>query len=56
MISVRCCMTMAVILLILSFLFFGSGCTTYKDAVAAPVKGNPVPIETPSPPAEKVKK
>ncbi len=45
------------VFLILGFLFFiGPGCTTYKDAVAAPVKTTPVPAATSPPPAADVKK
>jgi hypothetical protein len=43
--------------LILSFLIvFGSGCTTYKEAVAAPVKTTPVPAKSTSPTAADVRR
>ena len=45
------------VLFFLSFLFvFGSGCTTYKEGVAAPVKATPVPAATTPVPAADVKK
>jgi hypothetical protein len=57
MISFKYWMKLLVVLFILSFLFvFGSGCTTYKEAVAAPVKVTPGPTETTPPPAKDVKK
>jgi TRAP-type C4-dicarboxylate transport system permease small subunit len=57
MISFRRWVQLITVLLILTLLFiFGSGCTTYKEAVAAPVKTAPVHAETPPSPATKVKK
>ena len=57
MISFKHWMKLLAVLFILSFFFvFGSGCTTYKDAVAAPAKVTPVPAKTTPPPAAEVKK
>jgi hypothetical protein len=56
MISFKCWMKLMVALFVLSFLFvFGPGCTTYKEAVAAPVKVSPVPTKT-TPPVADIKK
>ncbi len=44
MLSMRDVMKLMAVLSILSFLFvFGSGCSTSKEAVAAPMKVTPVP-------------
>ena len=38
------------VLSVLSFLFaFSSGCSTSKEAVAAPMKASPVPVASPAP-------
>jgi peptidoglycan-associated lipoprotein len=52
MISFKRWMKLMVVLFILSFLFvFWLGCTTYKEAVADPVKVTPVPLIVSKPPA-----